>query len=192
MKNLITAMLAMFLFFFSASAETPHEYFSVGNPIKYCGEKYYFGWSAHPNDIYYLQEYLPKGETFERYNKMFTVSVIFWDREPLDVVNAKIAELEERKKTDIVTNYLVAENNGEYILEFIVSDGTPEALDCVEVDVHYYRQMTIDGKKASVLLFYSERAYGDDIIPFMKSIPDKRAQWYESMFELNLTPKMKK
>lgn len=46
-------------------------------------------------------------------------------------------------------------------------------MNTVEVDVHYYRQMTINGKKASVLCFYSGRAYGDDILPFIQSIPEK-------------------
>ena len=183
----ITIMLAVL-----ARAEKPQEYFTVGNPINYCGDAFYFGWSAHPQEPYYLQEYLPEGETFERYNKMFTVSVIFWNRKPVDAIKAKIAELDERKKTDPVTNYLVAENNGDYLLEFIVSDGKDGKLDCVEVDLHYYRQLKINGKTASVLSFYSVRAYGDDIIPFMKSIPERRQAWYDAMIQLDLQPKFPK
>ncbi len=175
------------------NAQPVTEYFSVGNPIKYCGTKFSLVWSAHPQDIYYVQEYLPKGETLEHYNQMFTVSVIFWDRTPEEAVKAKVAELEQRKKTDPVTNYIAAQNDkGEYILEFIVSDGSDGKLDLVEVDVHYYRQMTINGRKASVLSFYSCRAYGDDIIPFMKSIPDKRKAWYEGMDNLKIDPKFPK
>lgn len=174
-----------------ALAEKPQEFFSAGNPIKYCGEKYYLAWSDHPQDIYYCQEYLPKGESLEKYNSMFTVSVIFWDREPLDAIKAKIAELEERKKTDKITNYVLAENDGEYMLEFIVSDSSNGKLNCVEVDIHYYRQLTIQGKKASVLCFYSARAYNDDILPFMESIPAHREKWYEAMVKLNITPKFK-
>ena len=90
-------------------------------------------------------------------------------------IDAKIAELEQRKKTDPVTNYLVAENNGEYILEFIVGDSSDGKMNIVEVDVHYYKQMTINGRNASVLSFYSGRAYGDDIMQFIQSIPQKSA-----------------
>ena len=61
------------------------------------------------------------------------------------------------------------------MLEFIVSDSSNGKLNCVEVDIHYYRQLTIQGKKASVLCFYSARAYNDDILPFMT--------------KLNITPK---
>lgn len=120
---------------------------------------------------------------------MFTVSIIFWDITPLEAIQAKIAELEQRKKTDPVTNYLVTENNGEYILEFIVGDSSNGKMNIVEVDLHYYKQMIINGRKASVLSFYSCRAYGDDIIPFIKSIPEKRPAWYEGMSNLKLNPK---
>ncbi len=173
----------------SLSAQSATEYFNVGNPIKYCGTKYYFAWSAHPQANYYLQEYLPQGESFERYNQMFTVSVIFWDRTPLEAVQAKIAELEQRKQTDPITNYIAAENNGEYILEFIVSDSNNGKMNTVEVNVHHYKQMTINGKMASVLSFYSSRAYGDDITAFIQSIPDKRNVWYEDMSNLKINPK---
>lgn len=170
-------------------SQTATEYFSVGDPIKYCGTEFSLVWSTHPQENYYLQEYLPKGESLDHYNQMFTVSVIFWDRTPREEIQAKIAELEQRKKTDSVTNYLVVENNGEYILEFIVSDSNNGKLNTVEVDVHYYKQMTINGRNASVLSFYSCRAYGDDIMAFIKSIPDKRKAWYEGMSRLKLNPK---
>ncbi len=175
-----------------AMAEKPQEYFTVGNPINYCGDAFYFGWSAHPHEAYYIQEYLPEGENFERYNRMFTVSVLLGNLKPIDAIKAKIAELDERKKTDPVTNYLVAENNGDYLLEFIVSDSKGDKLDCVEVDIHYYRQLKINGKKASVLSFYSVRAYGDDIVTFMKSIPERRQAWYDAMIRLDLKPQFLK
>lgn len=91
-----------------------------------------------------------------------------------------------------ITKCSVAENNGEYILEFIVGDSKDGKVNIVEVDVLYYKQMTIDGRKASVLSFYSGRAYGDDILPFIQSIPEKRVNWYEGMVNLNIDPKFPK
>ena len=191
MKVVLSIIISL-LSCLSLSAQSATEYFSVGNPIKYCGTKYSLVWSAQPQENYFVQEYLPKGETLEHYNQMFTVSVIFWDRTPLEAVQAKVAELEERKKSDPITKYMVAENNGDYILEFLVSDSSNGKMNTVEVDVHYYRQMTINGKKASVLCFYSGRAYGDDILPFIQSIPEKRNAWYEGMSNLKLNPKFPK
>lgn len=191
MKAVISIIISL-LSCLGLSAQSVTEYFNVGNPIKYCGTKYSLVWSAQPQDDYFVQEYLPKGESLDHFNQMFTVSVIFWDRTPLEAVQAKISELEERKKTDPITNYMVAENDGEYILEFIVGDSSDGKMNTVEVDVHYYKQMTINGKNASVLSFYSRRAYGDDILPFIKSIPEKRNAWYEGMTDLKLNPKFPK
>lgn len=191
--KLIVSLVISLLGCLGLSAQPASEYFNVGNPIKFCGTKYYFAWSAHPIENYYLQEYLPKGETFEHFNQMFTVSIIFCDRTPQDAVKAKIAELEERKQSDPVINYAVVNNNnGEYILEFIVSDSNNGSINTVELNVHHYSQMTINGRNASVLSFYSCRAYGDDIIPFIQSIPDNRNAWYEGIIKLKLNPKFPK
>lgn len=96
MKVVLSIIISL-LSCLSLSAQSATEYFNVGNPIKYCGTKYSLVWSAQPQENYFVQEYLPKGETLEHYNQMFTVSVIFWDRTPLEAIQAKIAELEERK-----------------------------------------------------------------------------------------------
>lgn len=191
MKVILSLILSL-LSCFGLYAQTATEYFNVGNPIKYCGTKFSLAWSAQPQENYYIQEYLPLDESLEHYNQMFTVSVIFWDRSPLEAVQAKIAELEQRKQTDPITNYMAAENNGEYILEFIVSDSNNGKMNTVEVNVHHYKQMIINGRKASVLSFYSSRAYGDDIVAFIQSIPEKRNTWYESMSKLNINPKFPK
>ena len=52
--------------------------------------------------------------------------------------------------------------------------------------------MTINGKKASVLSFYSCRAYGDDITTFIQSIPSKQEEWYEALGNLKLKPEFSK
>ena len=188
----ITSIIIILLSCLNMSAQSVTEYFEAGNPIKYCNTDFYLAWSAHQQEIYFVQEYLPQGENLEHYNQIFTVSVIFCDGTPLEAVNAKITELEQRKKTDPVTNYTTAENNGEHILEFIVSDNNNGTINTVEVDIHHYKQMTINGRKACVLGFYSARAYGDDIMPFIQSIPEKRNEWYEGMSKLKLNPKFTK
>lgn len=168
------------------------DYIGVKGPLEFCGQKFYLAWSSHPVEIYYLQEYLPKGESLERYNEMLTLSVLMWDKTPREAAYAKAEELEERKKTDKVCRYMVAENDGEYIVDFIVSDGKGETLDCMEADVHHYRQITLNGRKATLLTFYSRRAYGDDILPFMQTIPDLRPQWYDALSRLNIKLQIKK
>lgn len=105
MRKIIAASIIMALFAIVANAnittgneETATQYFNVGNPIKFEDTDYYFAWSSRPYDFYMLQEYLPEGETFEHYNQMFTVSVMFVGDAPMKAdkaVEFKIAELEE-------------------------------------------------------------------------------------------------
>ncbi|MDE6485043.1 MAG: hypothetical protein K2L14_06600 [Duncaniella sp.] len=191
MKQILSSIIALLSFICIQAAETPVEYFDCGNPIKFDNTDFYFAWSAHPNQLYYIQEYLPAGENFEHYTRMLSISVIMVDSSPIDAVKAKIAELDERKKTDPVTNYVVAEKDGEYILEFIVSDSNNGEVNTVETDLHYYKSMMVNGKKASVLFFYSTRAYGDNITEFIQSIPEKRASWYKAMEDLHLNITLK-
>lgn len=190
MKAIITLITSM-LFCLGLTAQTVAEYFNVGK-IKYCGTEYSLAWSARPQENYYIQEYLPEGESLGHYNQMFNVSVIFSDLTPLEAIKAKIGELEQRKKTDPITNYVVAKNNDDYILDFIVGDSSDGKMNIVEVDVHYYKQMKINGRNACVLYFYSSRAYGDDILPFIQSVPEKRNAWYEGMVNLKINPKFPK
>ncbi len=202
MRKIIAASIIMALFAIVANAnittgneETATQYFNVGNPIKFEDTDYYFAWSSRPYDFYMLQEYLPEGETFEHYNQMFTVSVMFVGDAPMKAdkaVEFKIAELEEVKKTDPMCNYLAYENDGDYLLDFIVSKSDDKGkLEFVEVDIHYYRDIEINGIKAVYLLFYSCRAYGDDIKPFLKSLPDKRDKWHEDITSLKIMPEFK-
>ena len=108
-----------------------------------------------------------------------------------DAVEAKVQELEERKKSDKCCNYLVYERDGEYVLDFLVSDGADGKLNCVEVDIHHYKPVTVNGKKAVQLNFYSRRAYGDDIIPFMESLKDKKDDWITELTQMKIVCKMK-
>lgn len=176
----------------ASKAVTYEQFFSVDNPIKFNDTNYYFAWSAHPQKIYYIQEYLPKGETLEHYNSMISISVVFWDKEPNDLIHAKISEIEQRKETDPVANYSTFEKDGAYILDFLVSEGDEEGLDVVEWDLHYYQKIKIDGKNATLLTFYSKRAYDDDILPFIKAIPSLRGKMFDAIIGLKLDPKFNK
>ena len=103
----------------------------------------------------------------------------------------KVDELEERAKTDACCNYQVLENNGEYILDFLVSDGNGKTLNLLEWDIHHYKTAIINGKKAQQLNFISTRAYGDDIMSFLESIKDKRAEWINALTQMDVKCEIK-
>ena len=98
------------------------DYLNVGKTIKFGKQKYSLAWSSHPTDYYYIQEWLPKGEAFDNYSQMFTVSLHFSEElTPLIAVQSKAAELDKRGMYDKICNYNIFENGDEYILDFLVS-----------------------------------------------------------------------
>ena len=191
MKNTITLLLVIFSCL-SMSSQELIDYLNVGNTIEFNGQKMVLRWSSHPMELYYLQEWIPEDETFDNYSQMFTVAVILSEEvTPQLAVQMKIQELEERAKTDACCNYQVYENNDEYILDFLVSDGNGETLNCVEWDIHHYKTAIINGKKAQQLNYISTRAYGDDILPFLESIKDKRVEWINALTQMDIKCEIK-
>ena len=65
-------------------------------------------------------------------------------------------------------------------------------MNCVELDIHRYSSVKVNGKDAILLCFYTERAYGDDIESFIKSIPEKRNKLYDEIGKINLDIKFVK
>lgn len=173
MKKVFVSLIAIFCATV-LNGQTVTEYFDAGNPIKIDRTNFYLGWSSNPMSEYYLQEYYPKGEVPEHYNKMFTVSLLEGSQTPAMAAKAKVNELEKRQETDKVCNYQMLDKDGEYMVDFVVSDMGSGELTTVEWNLHYYKSVKIGDKNYILLTFLSQRAYGDDILPFLKSIPDKR------------------
>ena len=46
---------------------------SLPDSIEFNGESYRLSWSSHPTPYYYKQEYLPPGQTSERFQRMVLV-----------------------------------------------------------------------------------------------------------------------
>lgn len=189
MKRILLYIVLCILTVTSVSADDFKEYFSVGNPIGFCGEKYYFKWSTDVKNYYFVQEYLPEGQTFDDYTKLFTVSVMFTDLTAEDVCQSKIDWVLERKKTDMVCNYRVFENDGEYMLDFIASEGTDKELTQVERNIIRYSPIKLNGQNAVLQCYYTSRAYGDDITPFIQAIAENSETLYNALITLQLTPR---
>lgn len=176
--------LLSFLIFFTITSFTVKDnnagikdYLAIPGPIQYNKSSYKLSWSAHPTADYYKQEYLPANEKPETFNQMLLVEAVTGNITVRDAVNAKVKELEQRKKTDPSTNYQVIENaaTGEYLLDFIVTQSSGDKISIAEWNA--YRYVTLKGKsdKGGVMLFaYSKRAYGDGINSFFKMLKTSR------------------
>ncbi len=162
--------------------------------LNFQGVDYQLGWSAHNSgeSSLYIQEYFPKGQVPESYTDMFTISIItniVSEINPKKAVAAKEAELAKRKEeSKDVWNWSVMTNDetNEACIDFICCSGKNDELDVVEFDVHRYRMIQVDGKPALQLLFYSHRAYGDDITGMMNNLKDIRGKALLDIVDFNI------
>lgn len=159
--------------------------------LNFQGVDYQLGWGAH-NSQQCIQEYFPKGQVPESYTDMFTISVftnIDSKVTPEIAAAAKEAELAARKeKTKDVWNWSVMTNEetNEACIDFVCCSGKDGKLDIVEFDVHRYRMIQVDGKPALQLLFYSHRAYGDNITEMMNNLKDIRGKALLDIVDFNI------
>ena len=86
------------------------------------------------------------------------------DSKPADLVNAKIAELKILKETNPVVNYETFQKNGEYMLDFLISENASDGkINILERNVYRYKSgVDKTGKKYVMLFGVSERSYGSE------------------------------
>lgn len=176
MKNAL-CLLAILLMSFSTVREEPTERIGVKGPLEFNETNFTLAWSAHPNENYYVQEYLPKNETAEHFNEMITIHVFVMDVAVDDAVNQKINELTKRKETDKVCNFSVMKSpdGKESILDCLLSSGSNDKVDIVEFIIYRYKQVELKNNKKALLIYsYSKRRYDDKIAQFLGNLKKER------------------
>ncbi len=61
----------------SVSAQDVVDRLKVPGPIGFSGETFRLAWTSNPSDRLYKQEYLPAGQTLERYESMLMLDLTF-------------------------------------------------------------------------------------------------------------------
>jgi len=179
LKNkVITVLLGLFLTTVSfAQTAKPTEYLGVAGQISFDKISYNLAWTSHPTANYYKQEYLAKGDTIGKFKKLVLLEIITGKTKLKDVVAAKVTELKKMKASNPVVSYETFEKDGEIMLDFLVSENTPDGkyLSIVERNVYRYKSVVDKNGQKGVLLFgVSERAYGDDIDKFFPNLKAHR------------------
>ena len=176
MIKLYTTLLVLLISFFGFS-QTIENPLQTERTIKFDSKKYDLVWSSHPNENYYKQEYLTKGQSLESFKSMLIIDFIKGDFTVEDAVNAKINELENAKKTNPVVNYTKFEKDGEVILDFLLSANSKDGSEIVVVERNVYRYLKIESKENSGILIFavSERAYKNEIEYFFKKLKETKS-----------------
>ena len=152
---------------------------SVPGPIKFDNVEYNLTWSSHPSSNYFKQEYIAKSDSVQKFRKMLMLDFVEGSFKAKDVIALKISELDKLKKSNPAISYEVIENKGtgEYMLDFLLSENTPDGryLNIVERNVYRYKKIKDKNGHVGVLLFgVSVRSYGDDIIGFLTALKINR------------------
>ena len=179
LKNKITTvLLGLFLTTVSfAQTAKPTEYLGIAGQILFDKTSYNLAWTSHPTDNYYKQEYLVKGDIIGKFKKLVLLEIITGKTKLKDVVAVKVTELKKIKASSPIVNYETFEKDGEVMLDFLVSENTPDGkyLSIVERNVYRYKSIIDKNGRKGILLFgVSERAYGDDIDKFFPNLKAHR------------------
>jgi len=160
------------------SDSAPVDRLSLPDAIEFNGESYRLSWSSHPKPYYYKQEYLPPGQTSERFQRMVLIEATVRGVDINDAVAAQVNMLNKRKSSDPTVNFAVFKNpkNEEIILDFILSAQDSKGEDMVEWSAYRYAALRSKGGASGVLLFgVSRRAYGNDATNFLLRLKSARS-----------------
>jgi hypothetical protein len=81
-----------------AIIDPPKDYLSVKGPLNFNNTEFELAWSSNPNEVLYIQEYLPIGESLEMFNQMLTIQLFRNNITVSEAVDGLVKQLEERKK----------------------------------------------------------------------------------------------
>ena len=171
MKKLVVTSFLLFLSIVVHS-QNVENYLEIEKTIKFDNQNYNLVWSSHPNEFYYKQEYLTKEQTLDKFKSMVTIDFLKGDFKVKDLVNQKIQELENAKKSNPIINYTVLEKDGETIIDFLMSTSSKDGKKLLVVERNIYRYTNIETEKTKGLLLFSvsERAYENEMGEFFNKL----------------------
>lgn len=186
-KSLI--ILSTLLLSFTVGNDPVIERLGVTGPLTFNKTEFKLAWTSKPTDNYYIQEYLPDGESAETFTQMLSIFLLDDKTDAKEAVAHKVAELKERQKTDGVCKFMVLDSpdGKETTIDFLVGVSENDRMTVVEFNIYRYKQIELDkGRKALLIYAYSKRAYGDQIKPFFAALKADRTAHLKEMTALEL------
>ncbi|MGE8556745.1 MAG: hypothetical protein ACN6OB_22715 [Chryseobacterium jejuense] len=159
------------------------EYLGIPGPINVGQKVYNLAWSSHPNDMYFKQEYIEPKENINKYNSMVLIDFVQGEFKLKEVIDHKIAELEEMKKNNPIVNYRVLEKDEEYILDFLISENSKDGKEILIAERNVYRYKIVTNNKNNGLLLFaiSQRGYKENMDQFFKNLKTNSSQLIEAV-----------
>ena len=161
---------------FAQNNQKPVDRLGVTGPVKFDNKAYNLSWSAHPSATYYKQEYMQAGEDVNKYKSMLMVEAAKGSVTPKAAMDSKIAELKEMGFTNPFISYenFALADKGEYILDFVVTQNTPDNKSAIIAERNVYRYRSLPNNGGVVLFAISVRSYGADTKAYLANIKTGR------------------
>ncbi|MBK7434832.1 MAG: hypothetical protein IPI66_13685 [Chitinophagaceae bacterium] len=156
------------------------DYLNQPGPIRFDNLSYNLSWSSHPEPNFYKQEYLVPGENADRFKTMLLLDVITNNPNLKDIVNAKIEVIKSFQEKNPVVQYEVFRNKDDYMIDFMLSENSPDgkSIYILERNVYRYKPFTDKTGKEGHPSFrgqYAELRQGYRSIPGRTEIYPKPA-----------------
>lgn len=188
MKNVLL-IISFFCFSFTTLNSDSLDKLGVKGPLEFGKTMFKLAWSDQPRPNYYIQEYLPEGESLEKFNQMISIHLFATDIKLKVAVKLKIEELTKRKKTDGVCNFIVTESpdGKENIVDFLLGESKGDAMTIVEFNVYRYKQVDLGNNRTGIMVYaFSKRSYGDEITQFFNTLKEDRVKYLNQMIGAKL------
>lgn len=162
-------------------SQTPVNYLNTPAELVFSNTSFNLVWSSHPNTAYYKQEYIPKGETLNKFTNMILLEVLVGKATIKDAIAGKIAELQQMKSSNPYVSYDSSYNAAkeEYILDFVLTANTPDGKGITIAERNVYRYKKYSGKNGEtgiLLLGVSKRSYGAEAAKFVSGVSAKKQE----------------
>jgi hypothetical protein len=167
---------------FAQTGKTVTDYLNIPGPIVFETKSYSLVETSYVPDSSsfnsYKQEYIANDDTLAKFKTMVSLTVFTGNAKMEDLADAKVSELGELKASNPIVTYETFNNRktGEYMIDFLTSENTPDGqyIDIAERNVYRYKTITDSLGQEFVLLFaVSVRSYGDDVEKFLNDLKSK-------------------
>lgn len=188
LTTILTSAALIFLSFIGTE-ENPIDKLGIKGPLKFDNTSFKLSWTDKPNDNYYAQEYLPATEAPKNFNQMLTVHLFITETDTKNAVQQKVKELENRKKSDQLCNYVVNESpdGKEFMLDFLLGESKENKMNIAEFNVYRYKQVYLGNNKKAIMVYaYSKRSYGEAITTFLSGLGEERTKYLNEMISTEI------
>lgn len=185
-KKKILNFLMLLVCCISFEMQAADNYLHTDKTLSFDNTKYTLGWSTHPQDFQYLQEYFPKGQTPGNFTDMFSIWLFVGDFPANTWVQNMVNSYTERQKTDKICRYQTYKNEGEYMIDCLLGESSDGNMTAVGFNVYRCKNIVVGDKQALLICFYSGQAAGDEITPFLQDLKDRRMKLIEAMINFQM------